>query len=316
LEEARAFDSDDDASEGKRLRALWASVLWPVYFVARLKRKRRAVAAPDDATGPTGTALRFDARDIVALRASIAEALAGLDEHDGVAHGLMAFATPLETMLRSLDDEEKHGPSTRFEAAACCADAALRSAHSRLLPDVTHDALPSPISHTTTVPVVAHLATNTDIPGSFQPVGHDMGELMLVSMHPYPRASADLLPALFAEAAESIHSTDAGDIDGFSRGVFFAAEELGIACLATSLVPELGATVSTDGRHITIDDTKADAFFDVAFFGGGRATSVGTAAEEGAAGATGCDAGDHVVDPFERAARDDECCSERTVDCQ
>ena len=210
------------------------SALWPVVLAAHLRLRRHRAAE-------TGTSTKFDAADLAALHDAVT-----------VAEPTAPESLRLGLVLACLDEERTFGTTTAFEKASACMDADLRTLRG-------HPA------GTTTLPIVAHLGL--DETQDIQPMPRDQSELVLVCTHSGLATVRDLLPTLCREVTECMQSADEGDVDGFARGVFFSDAELGVACLATSLLTDLGASVTDDGEFVAVGDQAVDEFFDVAFLG-------------------------------------------------
>lgn len=264
----------------EQIMELWSKATKPAMEVAKVRRW--LTRARGEHGGVTKTEADQVRRHMTAARdaesrlsAAVAAALE-LEDELRIDTGIVE---PLGLLLGALPGEEKHGATAEFEKAACCAEVALRGLST--LGVYVSDSCVSP---TTTMPILAHFAhldgSGPTTTPNFQPVTPEASELSLVALSRSElvrmdaHAHGDALRLLCAEAGRSMQSTDDSDTNAIARGVFFTDTDLGLACIATSALVELGGTINDSGTAVTIADECVGEFFDVAFLGAARIAQV------------------------------------------
>jgi hypothetical protein len=106
---------------------------------------------------------------------------------------------------------------------------------------------------------VHDLSTSTRFEQSDQP-----GDLVVVSLRPCTFA-ADFMHHICSESSTSLNATVSESVVNISRGIMFSDTGLGIACLATSVLPDLGIELDDVGSRALLSSHGVERFFAYAF---------------------------------------------------
>lgn len=107
--------------------------------------------------------------------------------------------------------------------------------------------------------MVHDLSTSTRFEQSEQP-----GDLVVVSLRPCTFA-ADFMHHICSEISTSLNTTISEYSVNTSRGIMFSDTGLGIACLATSVLPDLGIELDDAGSRALLSSHSVERFFEYAF---------------------------------------------------
>ena len=103
------------------------------------------------------------------------------------------------------------------------------------------------------------LSTSTRFEQSDQP-----GDLVVVSLRPCTFAT-DFMHHICSESSTSLNATVSESVLNMSRGIMFSDTGLGIACLATSVLPDLGIELDEVGSRALLSSHGVERFFGYAF---------------------------------------------------
>ena len=98
----------------------------------------------------------------------------------------------------------------------------------------------------------------------------DPGELLVVSLRPH---HASIMQHVCTESAAALSGGSAESLVHISRGVMFSDATLGIACLATSVLPDLGIELNETASKAVLSTNGTGRFFDCAFAQGLQQTA-------------------------------------------
>jgi len=107
--------------------------------------------------------------------------------------------------------------------------------------------------------MVHDLSTSTRFEQSDQP-----GDLVVVSLRPCTFA-ADFMQHICNESSTSLNATISESVVNMTRGIMFSDTGLGIACLATSVLPDLGIELDEVGSKALLSSHGVERFFEYAF---------------------------------------------------
>lgn len=239
---------------------LWGKVTWPLVFLTRLKSKGTDAASPRS----------FDEKDVSMLRMSVQHAIHSESSLSDELRINIALAKAYDTVLNSVVTEAT--PSFQFDEAV----AALATAVKNMQRDTGLYFGASILQEFTSLPILVHLSvTQTDTPGSTSSSKTDSenlidraytidnthfetqtspSDLVVVALQ-HCAMSRSLMRHICHETTASLLQPPPESLSNISRGVVFSDTETGVACLAVSVLAELGAEIDESGSKLIVNDT-------------------------------------------------------------
>lgn len=253
---------------------LWGKVTWPLVFLTRLKSKGTDAASSRS----------FDEKDVSMLRTSIAHAIHSESSLNDELRINISLAEAYDMVLNSVVTEAI--PSFQFNKAV----AALATAVKNMQRDMGLYFGDSVLQEFTSLPVLVHLSvtqTDSDTLGSSTSSSESGSEnridgaytignthfetqtapsdLVVVALQHCCAMSSSLMHHTCHETTASLLQPTPESLQNISRGVVFSDTETGVACLAVSVLAELGAEIDESGSKLILNDTGH--FFENVFNG-------------------------------------------------
>jgi hypothetical protein len=248
---------------------LWGKVTWPLLFLTRLKSKNVL---------PGGT---FHNTDMSILRRSIECASDSEILLNDELRTTIGLSGAYANILASIEENKKHATSFHFDRAiAVLADAVKdMQKHTGIY---FEDNFLNPF---TSLPVLAHLSTSRE--GEHNTFSHSEpqspqtssqcstngitfktsnspSDLVVISLRPSSML-AETLQHVYEETSVSLSCPTKDSVSNIARGVMFSDAESGIACLATSVLCDLGVELDDVGSKLVLKNSYE--FFDATFLG-------------------------------------------------
>jgi hypothetical protein len=243
---------------------LWGKVTWPLIFLTRLKSKSAV---------PGGSLL---ATDMSILTRSIQCAIASEPELADELRTHIGLSEAYSDLLSSVEDNKKRATSFGFDKAIASIASAVKSMQDRT-GIYFEDSFMHPF---TSFPVLAHLSTHASqndtesqqhehanivcVDGVTFHASGTPSDLVVVSLRPL--ASRDqTMDNVYRESSASLRCPPLESVSNIAKGVIFSDAENGVACLATSVLSDLGVEFDDVGLRLVLKNTGT--FFDTAFLG-------------------------------------------------
>ena len=243
---------------------LWGKVTWPLIFLTRLKSK---------SASPGGS---LPATDMSILTRSIQCAVDSEPELADELRTHIGLAEVYADLLSSVEDNKKRATSFGFDKAIASLASAVKDMQDRT-GIYFEDTFMQPF---TSFPVLAHLSTHASNDDTESPqhehanpfcvdgvtfhASSTPSDLVVVSLRPLTSRD-QTMDNVYRESSASLRCPPLESVPNIAKGVIFSDAENGVACLATSVLSDLGVEFDDVGLRLILKNTSA--FFDTAFLG-------------------------------------------------
>ena len=262
----------------EEIMQLWGKVTWPLVFLSRLRTQSVGDAASVALQDTEASMLKRSIEHAI-------EAESALEEELRISIGLSDSYRLLES---SLHTSKKHSSPVPFDNACALLAAAVREMQEATGIYLDGDNL---LNSLATLSVLAHFnvtreATEPDcacmpttpdaqptadgcpthaacVPTRFEH-SNEPGDLVVLSLRPCAFAS-DFMHHICNESSTSLNATIVESVVPISRGIMFSDRGLGITCLATSVLPDLGIELDEGGSKALLSSKGTERFFEYAF---------------------------------------------------